>query len=674
MKRVCMLLWREWRENRWFLYAGLLLLLIIPAVGLRPVPLSSPDPYAASNHMVGVRQIADITCAFAVILGGLLAVVVGVAAGCRDMRGRVSDFWRSRPVTLGSWLSARYLAGLATVLVATSVPLLAVWVLLLVAEPIMNYSGGYACANGILAYVVPHAALLALIYSLAMLLGVLVRRPSHAAILAIAAALMVYFLPILVPPLGTLNFWNFIENPRDTPVAVLPVRETAKAVLDRFRGLTFRGWFLGASDDGLAFMAAAAGLSAATLAAMVLSARRQWRVRMNQKLIVWSLGGVTLLLFATMAFQLRSNLDAQLRTPVQPPGAEARRRVVDIHASASRGVLVLCDNEVMPFQNTVFYTAAAFEISGDQLKLGPEIPLGEEEPWYQGGRAAGTVAWSARRPDRLYQLLRRYEKVEHIDANGRKWSAGGKCLEMSLRTLALDSNPPGRVVHTLDLMPHDDGFHCFTPLVLMGDRLYVRGPLIKGDHLRSVRCLVIDLADANRPQRIATVDMAPDAWPDWYDLGPSLTIPLPELPDLSPQERFAVMIALRGKTDHPDAWDGNLMASISGDRASVATHRVTFEGNAVHIALLGERRSTPLESRVGRFGDCSAIRGRYFYATTHSLSTGVTVFDVSDPTRPRRAAFYAAGPDWSMPMVVLDDGRILLGGNELHVIKPVPGG
>ena len=149
MKRVCMLLWREWRENRWFLYAGLLLLLIIPAVGLRPVPLSSPDPYAASNHMVGVRQIADITCAFAVILGGLLAVVVGVAAGCRDMRGRVSDFWRSRPVTLGSWLSARYLAGLATVLVATSVPLLAVWVLLLVAEPIMNYSGGYACANGI---------------------------------------------------------------------------------------------------------------------------------------------------------------------------------------------------------------------------------------------------------------------------------------------------------------------------------------------------------------------------------------------------------------------------------------------------------------------------------------------------------------------------------------------
>ncbi|MBN2583307.1 MAG: hypothetical protein JXL80_09570, partial [Planctomycetes bacterium] len=674
MRRAWKLLWREWRENRWFLYAGLLLVLVWP--------LSSSFQsfsWYADPRQARIGEVAGVTCGAVMALGGLLAVIVGVAAGCRDMRGRVSDFWLSRPVGLWSWLSARYLSGLATVLATATIPLMAALTLRL-AQLTADDPIKYKYVGEILTCALLHGALLAVIYSLAMLLGLLVRRPSHAAILAIAAGLLVYFLPVLVPPLGIMNFWTFVENYDSVPAVVIPVKvpgmarwtsAQVQASLGNHKGFEVAGWYFGLTPEGLKFMALATAAIVAAAGAVFLAAWRGWRVRMDQKLMVWSLGGVTLILVTSLAFQLGSNLDAQLRTKVQPPGVDGWREVYDILAAGDRGVLLLQHPGASESPRyTTVYSAATFDISGGQLKLGPEIDLGDGQAWYSGRREVTTVVWSPKRPDRLYQLLRRYEKQEYRYGDGQKYWADGKCLEMSLRTLALDSDPPGRLVHTLDLLPHGEEVYSFGPAMLMNDRIYVCGNISRPKHQFVKLCHVIDLADPDEPQTVATLESPVADWVVGGDMNTPWRHALPELPGLSPRERFAVVFGLQDRTGYPAAWEGDLLVTADRQLKTVLTRRVTFEGNAVSIEALGERRPTPLESCLGQLRNYGVLRGNYYYATSHSLSSGVSVFDVSDPLRPRRVAFYAGGYGGMLPMAVLDDGRILLGGTELHVIEP----
>jgi ABC-type transport system involved in multi-copper enzyme maturation permease subunit len=52
-----------------------------------------------------------------------------------------------------------------------------------------------------------HSFTLLTIYSIAFLLGCLVREAAKAAVLAIMATLLLYFLPVLVPPLQPLSIF-----------------------------------------------------------------------------------------------------------------------------------------------------------------------------------------------------------------------------------------------------------------------------------------------------------------------------------------------------------------------------------------------------------------------------------------------------------------------------------
>ncbi len=145
---------------------------------------------AAGNPM-------DYLSLMVLAMGSLLAVLVGVGTACRDLRGGVETFWRSRPIDARRWLLVKYLIGL---FVLQIIYLLAL------------------CAHvGVVAFldrqfndifVIPllfNRFSLVLIYSVAFVLGCLVRQAVPRAILSLAAVLLIYFLPVLIPAAGWLE-------------------------------------------------------------------------------------------------------------------------------------------------------------------------------------------------------------------------------------------------------------------------------------------------------------------------------------------------------------------------------------------------------------------------------------------------------------------------------------
>jgi hypothetical protein len=47
----------------------------------------------------------------------------------------------------------------------------------------------------------------------------------------------------------------------------------------------------------------------------------------------------------------------------------------------------------------------------------------------------------------------------------------------------------------------------------------------------------------------------------------------------------------------------------------------------------------------------------------------LTVYDLRDPTRPRRIAHYAAPDERFFALAPLPDNRILMGGRQLHIVR-----
>src|SRR5687768_18450856 len=106
------MIWKEYREMKWFLLAGLFFFLLFPALeGLNNL-LRDGDFYtdAPEGMVLG--------------FGGLLAIIIAVGATCRDLQPKLQIFWQSRPLTLSGLLITKYIAGLVVMLMTCCIPLL----------------------------------------------------------------------------------------------------------------------------------------------------------------------------------------------------------------------------------------------------------------------------------------------------------------------------------------------------------------------------------------------------------------------------------------------------------------------------------------------------------------------------------------------------------------------
>jgi hypothetical protein len=580
MKPMISLAWKEWHEVRVFLWIALGIFIVLPIAG----GLEALWQYD--------RRFEISATPWVFLFGGVLAIFVAVGATCRDFSGHLEDFWRSRPVSVTRWLLVKYLVGLAVVLAACVVPL--------ALELAFNRE------KDAVLFIAWFPFLWAALYGIGFLTGCLVRRTAHAAMLALAAMLLVYFLPVVLPPLQWLNISVV------TDFSILPSQ-----------------WPEVFGARQLEFAAGMMGLAIGVLLMALLAVHRDWRIDSGRKMIYGSISAAVLILFASAAFQLGTNMpilrqiDVSEKEPVwqiQNDGAKAY--------VITRG---LDSNGLYPVHHF-----RSIRLTDSGLELGTPIPLQSRFEW---GLMWNQVL-APGHPATVY-----YVNNTGNDQKSALW----------LNVAELDKAIDKPVLHLWDYAP-DSSDARWALLYAAGDRLYVIGN----------RLIILDITQPNAPHVISNV---PFAYAFGWDLrgGDTLTQILPPVPELSPRQRLQAVIAF-------GCLEGDTLCTGSGEDL-LAYRLVQLTGTKAVFQKIGEYKPTILENL---FGSRSVLGMRlqngllyvsegYPGATTNPH---IDVFDARGPHPLRLIGHFAApGVRTVFPM---PDGTALVGGDKLWLIGPPP--
>ena len=617
MRQTTALLWKEAREHRWLLVASLALFLGFPLLMAA----------IASHHPRYPRFYSDEGEGVVLGLGGLLAVILAVGTTCRDLGGSLEGFWRSRPIGLGKLLLTKFAVGLCVLLLVTCGTL--VMQLVMYAKALGPWHK--SSSVGIL---LVHTFTLILVFSVSFLLGCLVRHAARAAVLSVMAGLLIYFLPMILPPLGWVSVFNII----------LGVRSRTH----------WRLWVAANAEDLVPFVTVMLAGSTVTVALAFLAVQRNWRLRVNKRFLAWMLVGVLLLLWTTAGTQIGSNLRAEQIIPLPPAGGDMENRALsELECDGRRGVVLTFKGHEWSNWNEAMYGLRVFDL--DEERITAPVPLGGTNPALWGLRPGSSVAWSPSEPDRVYVLW-----------GGVKWNGGRSTLtEVVLHTVVFDTEG-GKIRHTLDLMPHVRDKSRFTSRVRMhNNRIYV---CLRGEEL-----LLIDITGRDAPALMESRRL--DRWglrlrrrkPGQWRSEALIGIDLLPLDGLTQQERIKTTVALTSR-EFRLAAENDLLV-VMAPRKHLTTYRIIPEtADYVRLEMLGRRFVTPLERIVGNWPRKLAVRDGLAFLIGGTGYRGVTVFDLRDPTRPRRVGHYAAPGEYFNDIVPLPGGRVLVADKNLHVL------
>jgi hypothetical protein len=604
------LAWKEWHESRAYLWIALGVFAGLPLI-------SGVEAMWQFSRRFEIETIGCI-----IPFGGVLAVFVAVGATCRDFRGHVEDFWRSRPMGIGRWMIVKYFIGLMIVLAGCMAPA--------VLQLAINRQHD---ATPMLVW---FPCLWAAVYSIAFLIGCLVRRTAHAAMLGLAALMLVWFLPMILPPLRwldvttitdtdngePLNKWQIIFGPRQYHFAVGMIAITAVAAFVAF-----------------------------------LAVRRGWRVESGRKVMYGSVATSLLILCASAAFQLGTNLPIleQIDLPpgetIQSIGSDA----VHGYIFTNREVRIDDPNDEVAQR----MQAVGFKyLENDYRTLtftGAGIQLGDPK------RITTNFLYAAYHNDSIEVSRVRY----YIDLTSG--APGNRSL--LLNVASLDS--PEILIHPytaaethLLLWKEDRTPYPWAVIYRWRDRLYV-----VGDHLA-----VFDITEPLKPRQISNEPFLgfqptrelPDA--------DEVAIDLPPIPDLPTPERLK--LALRW------IWwfrvEGDTLCTRTNDKLErlLVFHLEQLTEASARFRRTGRYEPTMLEQVFGSFGynEVRLMNGLLYMSTagysSERINPRVAVFDTRDPRGLRQVGHFAApGAGVVCP---LPDGRALVGGTKLYLIGPPP--
>ncbi|MBN1344409.1 MAG: ABC transporter permease [Phycisphaerae bacterium] len=621
MKPTTALIWKEWREQRWFLLAGLGFFLALPLTQIFGWNMDDAT-------LIYVRVTGDMV----LCLGGLMAVLVGVGTATRDSKPSLETFWRSQPVSPLIAFLVKYAAGLVTTLLACCLPVLVTLTIRYVCCPYVgDFRPAHPLPYGVLGM---HTFCWALIFSIAFLLGSLVRRASHAAVLSVGAALLVYFLPIVLPPLRWFSVLNLME-----------LADTYGDFSYVFR--VYSRLFVGGMLTAIAV----------SLALAWWAVRRDWRLRLDLRLMCWTLGATLLLLFGAGAFQLRANLECERKVVLPPPAPRVTRWVRDVVPSAQGGLVLLQDTPWGSNARTADCLLCRWDQSSPGAVTAPRFVFrGLTPDGY--GLAPGELLGSPERSDHVY-FMRRGDPTGYV-----------------LCTIALGAGGDASVLNELELEPN---------LPRQGDRpsltacLHEQTIYVYRVYCEEKTLLSISLDDPNAPRIARRYDLSMP----WYRLEassdherPVLSVDMVPCQELSPAERLDVTVRLRGH----HSTRSNMLA-VEGDLLVVCGHyapsvyRLTgIRGDRAEYVQIGRREPLPIERVVHTAGQIRQIAVRDGFVYVLGRGADLTVYDIRQPEHPRRAYHYVAG-DHLGPMAILPDGRALVGcldmswdRSELHIL------
>lgn len=196
--------WKQWREATPLSLAGVGL--IFGMTGLFALL-----GWIASSELdwTPSKELPPFLNGATVVVGTLVALIVGATSFAADLQPGLWTFWRSRPIQPALWFWPKYLAGAAAVLALLDLPLAAVYFIASAGDWQIEFPQGIlACA--------PLVHLLA--YSFAVCAICWVRRAIYAAILAFAFLSGVLAAPAAWPTLECLNVDYVIAEMNASPI------------------------------------------------------------------------------------------------------------------------------------------------------------------------------------------------------------------------------------------------------------------------------------------------------------------------------------------------------------------------------------------------------------------------------------------------------------------------
>jgi hypothetical protein len=654
MRATTALLGKDCRQVRWFLIGGLAFF-----VGF---PLLEAFWMYSRAHIFRTYIPEGLVPS----LGGVFAIIVAAGLLCGELERKIHTFWRSRPVALWRWLGSKYIVGLVCVLIVTIVPL----VMQIVLEKINPTDWENIMPWTLLMF---HSYTLVLVYSISFLISCLLRKSTQAAILSLAAALLVYFLPVLVPSLEKVSILNKLEQRTQCKFEIVsgdselvgpqwmghiketwgyyygaPQRLWARLggdfvlVLHYFRGYwLFVGSMLGGS--------LAAGIGAWFVM------KHDIRVRMGQKLLVWSFGTVFVLMLCTVAFSLGTNLKCEGRYVIKHKNEWKDVGLTNSCIEGDSGLLFYSrydrDKKVRFTVSMVKYeltNSGEFEKKKYSLEgLNLSLSYGER------------IVWSEERPEFVWVL---HFDSEMVDNKNKK-------VSLSLVTLKLDVESGKAVlINEMKLAEHvsevNERGGYSTPggraIVLHKDTIYA--------HVYG-KLKMIDVSEPAEPKVIKTVEKYGTHMSEGGGGGKSWkTIRI--IPDerLSEEERIEITVKLR---DYPIVVsEGHKMAEVMREFMRVyelkgaGAESASFESDTF-------RRPTPLERIIGIRPKKALLKDDFLYVLSgqSGFAQGVTVYDISRPGLIKRAGHYAVPDEDFQDMTIREDGMLVVVGNSVHVVK-----
>jgi hypothetical protein len=288
-------LWKEWRQQRGLVVCGACAGIIWPLIEM------------ASNY--ATRKVWKTDLGSGIVAGGgaAFAVFLAMATGHADLRRGIDTFWQTRPVRIGRIFLVKLVVAMGL--------LAGTFALVMVPEILTAIRGtneGPYLAWTVFWTTWPMAVLL---FGAGLFFVALIRDMAKAAFVTVWFGLLVYFLPLFFNGLRPLNA---IESIFKYYQAEWSLKESIAAIRTAWSleglSLTQRiqwilsGHHLHIHSDFLALVGISFGGALAFTLLAVQAVKRNWRWQPGQKTIVWTLGASAALIFAITLFQVRSDL------------------------------------------------------------------------------------------------------------------------------------------------------------------------------------------------------------------------------------------------------------------------------------------------------------------------------------------------------------------------------
>lgn len=591
MRQTMAMAWKEWHETRVFLWIGLGMFLGLPVIA------------GAEGMFQYSRRFEIAASPWVTWLGGVLAVVIAVGATCRDFRGHLEDFWHSRPVSVGRWLSVKYVVGFLVVLAACMVPL--------------GLEVEFNRDNSAAWMLVWFPFLLVAVYSIGFVAGCVVRRAAHAAMLGLAGMLLLLFLPVVLPPLEFLDTSNaLVDFGKGTLDLVLPRWEFA---------------------CGMVGIAVVAGIAA------IVAVARGWHVESGPRMMYGSIGLAVLILFASAAFQLGTNMPV-----LQEVGLPAGEHAVTIKMMGDRGFVIT--REFVPSfgeeGRPPLWRYRPIEMRSGGIELGNPVVVSQ---W-----AEVTSPFAALAPGRL-DVAYGLEAVPTAAGNEQSVALCVNDLHGSRRFATLWNSD-------------------WPTLYVWKNRLYVIGE----------RLAVFDIGDAAHPKSILSVPFGYSADDRFFAQGlDRAEILLPPVQGLPARQRLEAALRF-------------FKQGLEGDTLCVATERGLFLYRLTKLTdkvavfeKAGESKRSVLEGLFGQgwWRGISLVNGLAYtsqevswnpgrfelstqLADMSSINPHISVYDTRG-AEPMRLIGHFAAPGVEM-VYPLPDGRAIVGGTKLWLVGAPP--